>query len=79
VPRLVLARAEIVDAARRYVATTHALDGADPAGFQQAVIDQRDALHALIVAVDERCYWCDAGTCPLAPVVVDVIDPAGRV
>lgn len=75
--RLVLARAEIVDAARRFAAAYHGVENV-PRDLQPHV-EYDAALHALLVAVDERCSICDPGTCPLASPVVDVIDSAGRV
>jgi hypothetical protein len=68
----------IVDAARRYVSAWHAVQGADNREFAAAATDYADAFHTLHVAVDRTCALCDPGTCPLAPVSVDVIDPAGR-
>jgi hypothetical protein len=60
--------AAIVDAARRYVVTRRTADEAAGAGYLAALIDQADAFHELVVAVGERCWLCDPGTCTLDPV-----------
>lgn len=71
-------REAILDAARRYVAAWHAVQGSDSREFSATASDYADAFHTLLVAVDRTCSLCDPGTCPLAPIAVDVIDPAGR-
>jgi hypothetical protein len=64
-------RDAIADAARRYVAAYHAVENVPRDMGPHA--EYAAALHALLVAVDRSCAWCDPGTCPLAPVVVDVL------
>jgi hypothetical protein len=72
-------RDAIVDAARRYVAAWHAVQGADSREFAGAAVDMSDAFHVLHVTVDRVCEICEPGTCPLAPLAVDIIDAAGRI
>lgn len=60
----------IADAARRYVAAVHALEGERFGGAGQ--IELAAAYHELLVIVDERCSLCDWGSCPLEVEIVDV-------
>jgi hypothetical protein len=71
-------REAILDAARRYVAAWHAVQGSDSREFSATASDYADAFHTLLVAVDERARYATPVRARSRPIVVDVIDPAGR-